>query len=309
MSIRKRVLITGSGGMLGVDLSCELSRSYDIYGIDIIAQPTDCQIAEFQKCDITDAKAVAGIIKDVRPDIVIHTAAMTDVDGCELDKEKTYKINSEGTKNVAIACKETDSILIYISTDFVFDGKKKAPYKEEDIPNPLNVYADSKLKGEVAVKAVLKRYFIIRTGWLYGRHGKNFVDTILAKAKTENTLKIVDDQKGSPTYTKDLAKAIHVLLDKVFTKDPERSVQYGTYHVSNSGSVSWYEYTRAIVQLAGMKTPVTPISSAELGRTARRPAMSILDNSKFIKLTHYRMRDWKEALKGYILNVGMTEAA
>jgi len=250
--------------------------------------------------DIADRKKVIEIVGEIQPDIIIHAAAWTDVDGCELDKEKAYRVNFDGTKNVALACSKAGAILIYISTDFVFDGKKKIPYKEEDRPHPINIYGASKLKGEEAIKKILKNYFILRTSWLYGKHGKNFVDTILDKTKREKMLKIVDDQIGSPTYAKDLAKAIHVLLDKICKDKGSRIKGQGIYHISNSGSVSWYEYAKEILRLARYKTKVVSILSKELTRPARRPAMSILNNSRFIKFTSYRMRHWKEALKEYL---------
>jgi dTDP-4-dehydrorhamnose reductase len=248
------------------------------------------------------------VIKKARPDIVIHAAAMTDVDGCELDSKKAYKINAEGAKNVALACRSAGAALIYISTDFVFDGKKKSAYKETDKTNPLSIYGDSKLKGELAVKKALKRYFILRTSWLYGRNGKNFVDTIITKAKSEKLLKVVDDQVGSPTYTKDLAKAIHALLQRIQPRPghpaglyrPGLGIGFGVYHVSNSGAVSWFNYAREILKLAGSGTKVIPISSKELARPANRPAMSVLDNTKFVKLTGYKMRSWQKALKDYV---------
>lgn len=297
--MKKRVLITGSSGMLGAGICTELKKDYEITGLDLAAArflPAAC----FRECDITDRKKVSALVSNVDPDAVVHTAAWTDVDGCELDDKKAYKINSQGSKNVAAACKAADAILIYISTDFVFDGKKKEPYKESDRPNPLSAYGDSKLKGEEAVRDILKRYFIIRTSWLYGCHGRNFADTILAKAKTEKALKVVDDQVGSPTYTKDLARAIHALLNKIFTNDERRTMQYGIYHISNSGSVSWYDYARTIIRLSSLRARVIPISSEKLARRAKRPALSVLDNSKFERFTGYRMRGWKEALEEYI---------
>ncbi|MFH0763957.1 MAG: dTDP-4-dehydrorhamnose reductase [Candidatus Omnitrophota bacterium] len=303
MPKRYKVLITGSSGMLGADLSSELGKYYEVYGLDI---SVGVDAERCLECDITDGDKISERISKIKPEIVVHAAAMTDVDGCESDKEKAYKINSEGTGNVAAACKESGAALIYISTDFVFDGKKSSPYVESDKPNPLSVYADSKLKGEEAVAKFLKNYFILRTGWLYGKHGKNFVDTILEKAKTGKALKVVDDQIGSPTYTKDLAKAIRVLIDQEYSNQV-RSVRLTTrsnlvriYHVSNSGSVSWYEYAKEILRLAGSGAEVVPISSGELNRPARRPAMSVLDNSKFIRFTGYKMRNWKDALKEYI---------
>ena len=307
----KHILITGSSGMLGVDLCQELKKDYKVCGVDL-TYDLPLTTYDFIKCDITKKQNVLDVVKKVRPDIVIHTAAMTDVDGCELDPKKAYKINSDGTRNIALACKATGATLIYISTDFVFDGKKRTPYKETDSAKPLGVYADSKLKGEEAVRKILKKYFILRASWLYGKHGTNFVDTVLAKSKKEKILKVVDDQVGSPTYTKDLARAIHVLLDNVFvqytaysvqrksTQYAQRSTQYGTYHISNSGSVSWFEYAKEILRLTGLKAKVLPISSEELGRPARRPAMSVLDSSKFFKSTGYRMRNWRAALKEYM---------
>ncbi|MDD5496631.1 MAG: dTDP-4-dehydrorhamnose reductase, partial [Candidatus Omnitrophica bacterium] len=308
MPRRYKILITGSGGMLGTDLCQELRRDYEVYGLDLVRR-TAYSVQRFVRCDITDEKEIINAVSRIKPDVVVHAAAYTDVDGCELDRKKAYKINTEGTKNVALACKKTGAVLIYISTDFVFDGKKKRPYKEDDRTGPLSVYGDSKLKGEIAVRKILKKYFILRTSWLYGKHGKNFVDTILAKAKEGKALKVVDDQVGTPTYTKDLAKAIRVLLDKSLsysvqrtaysvgvTQYAVRSTQYGIYHVSNSGKVSWYEYAREILRLTGSRTEVFPISSEELSRPARRPAMSVLDNSKIARFTDYRMRRWQGAL-------------
>lgn len=294
-----RILITGSSGMLGIDLAGELCNDYRVIGIDLV-KTKDSEVDKFYKSDIANRKDIIDSIKKAKPDIVIHTAAWTDVDGCELDRKKAYRINTDGTKNVALACKSTGAILIYISTDFVFDGKKKRLYRESDKANPLGVYADSKLKGEFAVKKTLKRYFILRTGWLYGKHGKNFVDTIAVKAKRSGLLRVVNDQIGSPTYAVDMAKAIRVLLDKFFKIHDAQYAIYGVYHISNSGYVSWYEYAKTILRFLRIKTKVIPISSEELGRQAIRPAMSAMDNSKFEKLTGYRMRGWKSALHEYI---------
>jgi dTDP-4-dehydrorhamnose reductase len=289
--------------MLGTDLSQELSKDYEVYGLDIAYSVE--RIAYSLKCDITDRAGTIKTISKIRPDIVIHTAAYTDVDGCELDAKKAYRINSEGTKNIALAAKAVGAMLIYISTDFVFDGKKKKPYKETDRPNPLSTYADSKLKGELAIKKVLKKYFILRTSWLYGKNGRNFVDIILNKAKKEKVLKVVDDQVGSPTYTKDLAKAIRVLLSRVFsTAYSVQRTAFGIYHVSNSGSVSWYNYAKEILRLTGSKVKVIPTTSRELARPAERPAMSVLDNSKFYKFTGYKIRRWNDALKEYLAGSG-----
>ena len=253
--------------MLGVDLSQELYHDHEVFGADLIRR-SSFAIRGFYKLDITKKQNVLAIIKNLNPDIVIHAAAWTDVDGCELDEKRAYRTNSVGTQNVAHACKAIGATSIYISTDFVFDGKKKNPYKETDKTNPLSVYADSKLKGEAAVKRILKKYFILRTGWLYGKHGKNFVDTILKKAKTEDALKVVNDQRGSPTYTKDLAKAIHLFISVIArspakggTTKQSQKIKYGVYHVSNFGSVSWFDYAKEILKLVKSQTKVVPISS------------------------------------------------
>lgn len=297
--MKKRILITGSGGMLGIDLSHELRENYDVIGLDIAPDPRS-SVMEFIKCDITDKDAVIEAVAGASPCAVIHAAAWTDVDGCELDEKKAYKINSEGTRHIALACRENDVLPIYISTDFVFDGKKKAPYTETDKAKPISIYGDSKLKGERFIKKNLRKYFVIRTSWLYGAEGKNFVDLILTKAKSADEMKVVDDQVGSPTYTKDLAKALHALLGKIFAKREARSTRYGIYHVSGSGRTSWYEYAKEILTLAHSESRVIPISSGELSRPAKRPAMSVLDNSKFLKFTGYKMRDWEYSLKSYL---------
>jgi len=280
--------------MLGTALLRELRGPYDLFGTDVFrSQGSERRSQKYFSCDITNRKSVDVLFKKIRPDIVVHTAAWTDVDGCELNKDKAYAVNFYGVRNVALACKGIGAALIYISTDFVFDGKKRRSYKERDKTNPLSVYADSKLKGEAAVIKALKKYFILRSSWLYGKHGKNFVDTIIAKAKKDGVLKVVDDQAGSPTYTKDLARAIRVLIDK-------RTENFSIYHISNAGSVSWYEYAKAILKITGIKARVLPISSKELARPAERPAMSVMDNSKFEKVTGYRMRRWKSALQEYL---------
>ena len=283
---RRKILVTGSNGMLGVDLCRELSKKHDVLGFDL------SEGKETIKCDITDRDTFLKLAKDTKPDLIIHTAAWTDVDGCEKDPDKAYKINRDGTENAALLSEELNVPLIYISTDFVFDGEKKSPYNETDSANPLNVYAKSKLEGEKKVES-LEEYAVIRTGWLYGKNGKNFVDTILDLTKSKKTLKVVDDQVGAPTYTKDLAKAIVKLL--------EAGMKKGIYNVSNKGEASWFAYTKEILEISGINdVNVVPITSEELGRPAKRPSYSVLNNSKFEKLTHFTMRSWQEALREYL---------
>ena len=287
--ILQKVLVTGSRGMLGTDLCLELADSYNVAGLDMT------QGAGVIQCDITDKEKTLKSIVEAKPDIVIHAAAWTNVDGCEKDPKRAALVNVDGTTNVAFAASKAGAALLYISTDFVFDGKKKLPYNEGDLPAPLSVYAKAKLEGEKIVSVSGVNYVIVRSGWLYGKNGINFVSTIIDKAKSEEELKVVDDQVGSPTYTKDLAKAIAGLI-KGLTKPFGEIV-----HISNRGEVSWFDYAKEIVSLSGIKgVRLVSVSSRELGRPAARPSFSILDNTKFEKITGFSMRPWKDALKEYI---------
>jgi len=253
---------------------------------------------DLEECDITNQKETTETIEDYNPRIIIHTAAYTDVDGNELSPEKAFAVNAGGTENVARVTKELGATLFYISTDYVFDGKKDKPYKETDSPNPANIYGQSKLDGEKVIQALLERHLILRTSWLFGPKGKNFVTAILEKTKENETLQVVDDQIGSPTYTLDLAKAIKVLLSTINSK--LSTEVYGIYHITNSGSCSWYEFAREIISLKQLNTQILPVSSAEIKRPAQRPKMSILDNSKLTNIFNVKLRFWKEALKHFL---------
>mgnify|MGYP003393399497 CR=1 FL=1 len=277
---KKKVVVTGSNGMLGSSLFEQLKKKYSIKGITI------------EDADITDFDAVVKVIRKIKPDIVIHTAGYTKVDDCEGNSLLAYKVNGIGTRNVAVACQKIDASMVYISTDYVFDGTKNTPYIEFDAANPLSVYGKSKLAGEIFVQQILSRSYIIRTSWLYGAGGTNFVDTIINKAKTEKVLKVVDDQFGSPTYTKDLANKIGEIIDK------ER---YGTYHVTNSGSCSWFEFAKKIVEYSNIKgVDVIPIKSNALNRPAKRPANSVLQNFMLELEAIPLLRHWEEAVGEYI---------
>lgn len=281
--------------MLGVDLGSELARDYNIIGMDVKPSAVNHQLSAFIKCDITDKDRIIKSARDAKPDLIIHTAAWTDVDGCEEEPEKAKKINQKGTENVAISTSELSIPLIYISTDFVFDGNKKALYTENDLPNPVNIYGKSKLEGEKKV-AALNKYIILRTGWMFGVNGKNFVDTILDKAKAKKEIKVVDDQIGCPTYTKDFATAIGKLLSVVPIRDTRE-----IYHITNKGAVTWFDYTKEIIKIRGVDNiQLVPIKSDQLNRPAKRPAFSVLDNSKFEKATGFVMRPWRDALREYI---------
>jgi dTDP-4-dehydrorhamnose reductase len=231
-------------------------------------------------------------IEKIRPEIVIHLAAYTDVDGCELNKEKAFAVNAEGTKHVALAASKCRAKMVYLSTDYVFDGDKKEPYLESDSPHPLNVYGLSKLKGEQYVQALVKDFLIIRTQWLYGPFGKNFVTSILQQARKKAELSIVNDQIGSPTYTADLARAISGLI---------QLDARGIFHAANSDPCTWYAFGQAILKLSGVnQVRVIPISSKELARPAARPPYSVLNCQKLKRETGLTMRPWSEALKDYL---------
>ena len=298
--MKKKVLITGSSGMLGIDLVLLFSHDYDVIATDIVkSKSPDTKSKNFIRCDITDRKGTINTIKTSKADIVIHAAAWTDVDGCELDKENAMKINAEGTHNVALGCKETKAVMFYVGSDFVFDGAKTAPYREDDGTNPLNTYGLSKLKGEEAIRKELERYFIIRTSWLFGKHGRNFVDIVLDKAERKKELRIVMDQFGSPTYTKDLSKAIQNLVQLSL----ENKGLGGIYHFSDSGSCSWFKYAEEIIKIAGkINAKLLPITTRELERPAVRPGMSILNTDKYSQLCNERPRSWQSALRHYLVH-------
>ncbi len=289
-----KILITGSSGMLGQALCGELSGKCEVAGLDVErVQSTEYRVQKFIKCDITEREKTIAAIAAIKPDVVIHTAAYTDVDGCEQNPKEAHKVNALGTETIALACRKCRSLLCYISTDFVFDGKKESAYLESDQPRPLNIYGRSKLAGERYVQTILKEFLIVRSSWLFGQGGKNFVLTILKKAQTEKIIEVVSDQFGSPTYAQDLAEAVSNLID--LTAGPR-----GIYHITNSGSCSWYEFAQAIKELAGLDMEFRPVSSAEYLRAARRPRMSILDNRRYRVDTGNKLRHWKEALEKYL---------
>jgi dTDP-4-dehydrorhamnose reductase len=272
-----KIIVTGSKGQLGKEL-LKLFSDDDIIGVDI------------DEMDITDAEQTVNFISEVNPDIVIHAAAMTDVDGCEKNREAAYKVNILGTRNVALACQKTNSEMIYVSTDFVFAGDKDENYNEFDIPSPLSIYGKSKLEGEKLVKELLNKFYIVRTAWLYG-DGHNFVKTMLSLAENKDSLSIVSDHQGTPTYAKDLAIAISKIID---------SGLYGTYHASNDGSCSWYDFAKKIFELKGIDIDVNPTTAEEFGSPTERPAYSVMDNFALESQDIYSMRDWVEALKDYL---------
>jgi dTDP-4-dehydrorhamnose reductase len=270
-----RILVTGADGQLGV----ELVRALAAHGELIPSTLADLDITHPRSADKVAA---------LRPEWVVHAAAATDVDGCEREPEHAMAVNAEGTRRVAEGCRRAGAGLVYLSTDYVFDGGKGSPYAEWDHPAPLNVYGRSKLEGEQATRNVAPHWTIVRTAWLYGIHGRNFVKTILAQIAAKEPLRVVKDQVGSPTYAGDLAEAIALLLSRG---------RRGVYHVTNGGSCSWYEFAQEILRLAGHdSSTVTPITSAELDRPARRPAYSVLENAAWNAAGFPPLRPWREAL-------------
>ena len=270
-----RVLITGANGQLGVELVRALAGTAEVIGRDL---------PDF---DITGAEC-AEVVASLEPDWVVHAAAATDVDGCERDPAMATAVNEVGTRRVAEGCRRAGAGLVYLSTDFVFDGTKSAPYVETDTAAPISAYGRSKLEGERAVQAIAPRWAIVRTAWLYGVHGRNFVKTIVGKAAAGEDLRVVNDQIGSPTYARDLADAIRELL----ARD-----SMGVFHLTNGGACSWYEFTREILRQAGFPTTgVAPISSDELSRPARRPAYSVLANAAWERTGLPTLRAWPDAL-------------
>lgn len=276
-----KVLLTGSNGQLGRELSRQLATLNNQY--TIIS-------TDYDTLDITNLEQVKECILTQSPDIVINCAAHTAVDLAETDIENAYRINALGPKHLAIACDQIGAKLIQVSTDYVFDGESPTPLREDAPVSPQSIYGSSKLAGEENVKAFCKRHFIIRTAWLYG-DGNNFVRTMLKLAKTNPELNVVADQFGSPTYTKDLAKAIIALMHTEY---------YGTYHGTCEGQCSWYDFARKIFELKGMKIKVNKVTSEEFVRPAKRPKYSVLDNFNLKLYGLNEFRDWEEALADYL---------
>lgn len=275
-----RMLVMGHKGMLGSDLMDVLGRDHEVSGVDM---------GEF---DITSATDCLRVIGEFSPAVVVNAAAYTDVDGCETNQEACFAVNAEGVLNVAIACRDRGAKVVHYSTDYVFDGTKGEPYLEDDPCRPINTYGASKRKGEEHLIETLESHVLIRTAWLYGRQGKNFVKAILAKAREEGVLRVVDDQVGSPTCSLDLAQATKILIELDCR---------GTYHVTNRGVCSWYQFAQRILEFAQVSgVTVEPIKSRELNRKAARPAYSVLSNRKFMEATKKTMRPWQVALNDYL---------
>lgn len=290
-----KVFVTGVGGQLGHDVIDELtSRGYEAIGSDVVDMVASG--VPYVALDITDAKAVEHVITEIRPDAVVHCAAWTAVDAAEDEdkQEKVKAINVDGTQNIANAAKMVDAKMVYISTDYVFDGQGTAPW-EPDCKEyaPLNVYGQTKLGGEFAVSSTLEKYFIVRIAWVFGLNGGNFIKTMLQVGKNHPKVRVVDDQIGTPTYTYDLAR---LLVDMI------ESEKYGYYHATNEGGyISWYDFTKEIYRQAGMDTEVLPVTTEEYGLSkAARPFNSRLDKKKLTDNGFVPLPDWKDALQRYL---------
>lgn len=276
-----RVLVTGAKGQLGTDLMNELNRQgLEAIGVDI------------EEMDITDAESCRRVISRENPDAVIHCAAYTAVDAAEDNVELCSRINGQGTRNVAQACRDQGIKLMYISTDYVFDGQGTRPWEPDDPRDPLNVYGETKYQGELAVEELLDQYFTVRIAWVFGLAGKNFIKTMLRLGQERGAVSVVDDQIGSPTYTYDLAR---LLVDMIQTD------RYGRYHATNEGICSWYEFACEIFRQAGMdQVQVTPVSSQQFAAKAKRPSNSRMSKEKLSDNGFVRLPDWKDALGRYL---------
>ncbi len=274
-----KVLLLGHKGMLGSDLMAQFRYRHEVVGMDI------------DEINITRASDCRSAVADVGPQLVINAAAYTNVDGCETDKETCFAVNAEGVKNIAEACKGKDIPVIHYSTDYVFDGSGSRPYTEDDPCNPINTYGASKLAGEHHLRHITENFIIIRTAWLYGAKGKNFVQAILDRAKSTGKLTVVDDQTGSPTCTRDLAAATELLVDKNAR---------GIFHVTNRGNCTWFDFARKILQEARLdQVELLPIKTTDLQRAAKRPAYSVLSGQKFVTVTGKTMQPWQLAFSDY----------
>lgn len=302
-----KIFVTGVNGQLGHDVMNELSsRGHEGVGSDLaplysgIADGTAVTRMPYVSLDITDASAVKRVLEEVHPDAVVHCAAWTAVDMAEDDENvaKVRAVNAGGTQNIADICKELDCKMLYLSTDYVFDGQGTEPWQPDCKEyKPLNVYGQTKLEGELAVSGTLDKYFIVRIAWVFGKNGKNFVKTMLNVGKTHDTVRVVNDQIGTPTYTFDLAR---LLVDMI------ESDKYGYYHATNEGGyISWYDFTCEIYRQAGYTTKVVPVTTAEYGLSkAKRPFNSRLDKSKLIANGFKPLPDWKDALRRYLKEQG-----
>ncbi|MWC30423.1 dTDP-4-dehydrorhamnose reductase [Paenibacillus sp. MMS18-CY102] len=277
---KQRIVVTGANGQLGVDLVKHLAElGHEVHGLG----RTDF--------DVTSERQVQQVLRELKPDVVIHSGAYTKVDQAEDEPDQAYMVNGYGTANVASAAHSIGAKLVYVSTDYVFNGQGFRPYDEFSPIDPVNVYGKSKWMGERFVETLHARHYIVRTSWVYGAHGANFVKTMLKLGAERGSVSVVNDQVGCPTFTKDLAACIGRLIE---------TERYGTYHVSNSGSCSWHEFAEAIFRLAGLQVELAAVSSEQFVRPAKRPSYSVFDHMSLRLGGFPAMRHWEEALEQFI---------
>lgn len=272
-----KIAVTGSGGMLGQDIQRAFSD------MDVVALTR-------KELDITDLGNCLSVVKDIRPDYLIHAAAFTDVDGSEKDPDTAVLVNGIGTRNVTMACEEARCPVVYLSSDYVFDGMKGSPYQEWDVASPVNRYGLSKLIGERFVRSLTNRFYIVRTSWMFGEHGRNFVSTIIRLLSERDEIDVVDDQRGCPTYTLDLALKLKELIGR----------GYGIYHITNSSECSWYEFALEIARQVSGRAQIRATTSEKFVRPARRPSYSVLENTMIRLEGLQALRPWNEALTSYL---------
>lgn len=275
-----KILVTGIKGQLGYDVKKELTqRGYEVIGVDK------------EEMDLTVEEEIKNCINSHNPDWVIHCAAYTAVDSAEENEALCRKINASSVMTIAIMCKELDIPMIYISTDYIFDGSKEGEYIEDDLANPINIYGKTKYEGELYVQAILDKYYIVRISWVFGENGKNFIDTMLNLSKSKDKISVINDQIGSPTYTKDLAP---LLVDMLETD------KYGVYHATNEGYCTWYEFAKHIFDVANIDIEVSKILTSEYPSIATRPMNSKMSKEKLIEAGFKPLRNWKDAVEEYI---------
>ncbi len=289
-----KILITGSKGMLATQVITDLERGYTELGeVPAALKGAQLVLADVDELDITDKAATEAFIAQHSPDIVINCAAYTNVDGCESNQDTAFMVNAIGSRNLAIACENTGAKLVHVSTDYVFRGDEPTPRREYDMPWPISAYGKTKYAGEQFVRQYCKKSFIVRTAWLYGYSGKNFVKTMVWLAKEKGGAKVVNDQHGNPTNAADLS---HHLL-KIAASE-----EYGTYHCTGGGECTWFEFAAEIARLAGYEGVMSPCTSEEFPTPTKRPAYSSLDNMMLRVTVGDEMRHWKDALKAYFDN-------
>ena len=278
-----KIIVTGANGQLGTDVTAQLRKC----GHTVVA-------ADIAELDITDSSAVEVFFKNEKPDAVIHCAAYTNVDGAETDREICKKINADGTKNIAIACKKHGAKLLYTSTDYVFDGKGTEAFETDAATAPCNYYGETKLMGEIAVKENCDKFFIVRISWVFGKNGKNFVKTMLRLSKERDEITVVCDQLGSPTYTPDLAQLFCEMIE---------TDKYGIYHATNENYCSWAEFAAETMRISGAKTKIIPVASSEYKTVAVRPANSRMSKASLDKAGFSRLPSWQNALERFISEI------